>query len=261
MEVDPDWPPLPPPGKRNHLDANTPWLPLIPMHHALGECDTAYPMLPKGCHRSRVDNTVHMGAAAKAAQWNEALGVVLLRSMMQPSDWGFPQMVADWESLLKAIRKEGSNRALQLVKAFVTQAQRQALREWTYPAWYTPAPCKGKECMGPSTIGRSAVASPGRPSGSAMDLAATGAAAPSLPLFPDLPPPHEDGWQPRHVEEVQLGMPRLRDVPERWVMWIDQHPDKRPRGIVVMPDSHVSMYSIRGMQIVKWCQSRPEAAK
>jgi hypothetical protein len=50
MEVDPDWPPLPPPGKRNQLDANTPWLPIIPMHHALGEHDTSYPMLPKGCH-------------------------------------------------------------------------------------------------------------------------------------------------------------------------------------------------------------------
>jgi len=85
-----------------------------------------------------------MGAAAKAAQWNEALGVVPLRSTMQPSDRGFPQMVMDWESLFKATHK-----VLHLVKAFVTQAQnmpgvqctkpqRQVLREWTYPVWYTP---------------------------------------------------------------------------------------------------------------------------
>jgi len=47
-----------------------------------------------------------------------------------------------------------------------------------------------------------------------MDLATTGAAAPLLLLFPDLPPPHEDGWQPHHVEEVRLSMPRLRDIPE-----------------------------------------------
>jgi len=50
MEVDPDWPPLLPPGERNQLDATTPWLPIIPMHQALGEHDTAYPMRPKGCH-------------------------------------------------------------------------------------------------------------------------------------------------------------------------------------------------------------------
>ena len=97
--------------------------------------------------------------------------------------------------------------------------------------------------------------------GSAMDLAMTGAAAPSLPLFLDLPPPHEDGWQPRHVEEVRLGMPRLRDVPKMWAMWIDQHPDKCSRGIVVMPDGRVSMRGIRGMQIVKWCQPQPEVAE
>ena len=213
MEVDPDWPPLPLPGKCNQLNTSTPWLPLIPMHHALGEHDTVYPMLPKGCHRSRVDNTVCMGAAAKAAQRNEVLGVVPPCSMMWPSNRGFPQTVADWESLLKATRKEGSNRALQLAKAFVTQVQNmpgvqctepqcQVLREWTYPVWYTPAPHKGKEHAEPSMIGHLAAALPGWPSGSATDLAATGAAALSLLLFPDLPPPHKDGWQPCHVEEV-----------------------------------------------------------
>jgi hypothetical protein len=81
-------------------------------------------------------------------------------------------MVVDWESLLKATRKEGSNRALQLVKAFVTQVQNmpgmqctepqhQALREWMYLAWYMPAPHKGKECTGPSMIGCPVAASPG----------------------------------------------------------------------------------------------------
>jgi hypothetical protein len=213
-----------------------------------------------------------MGAAAKAAQRNEVLGVVPPCSTMWPSNRGFPQTVVDWESLLKATRKEGSNKALHLAKAFVTQAQNmpggqrtepqcQVLREWTYPAWYTPVLRKGKECVGPSMIGRPVAASPGRPSVSAMDLAVTGIAAPSLPLFPDLPPPHEDGWQPRHVEEVCLGMPRLWDGPEMWVMWIDQHLDKRPCGIVVMPDGHISLHGIRGMQIVKRRQPRPEAAE
>jgi len=113
-----------------------------------------------------------MGAAAKATQRNEALGVVLPCSTMQPSDQGFPQTVVDWESLLKATCKEGSNKALHLAKAFVTQAQNipgvqhtepqhQVLREWTYPVWYTPAPCKGKEHAGPSMIGHPAAASPG----------------------------------------------------------------------------------------------------
>jgi hypothetical protein len=113
-----------------------------------------------------------MGAAAKATQWNEALGVVPPHSTMQPSDWGFPQMVADWESLLKATHKEGSNKALHLMKAFVTQAQnmpgvqhtepqRQALREWTYPVWYTPALHKGKERVRPNMIGHPVAASPG----------------------------------------------------------------------------------------------------
>ena len=225
MDVDPNWPPLPPPGEFNQPNTTMLQLPMIPRHPTLDERDTMYPMIPKGFHRSWVDNTVCAGAAAKAAQQNEALGVVLLRSTMRPSNQGFPQTVADWESLLKATHMEGSNRVLHLTKAFVTQVQNmpgvqctepqcQALREWTYPAWYTPTPRKGKEHMGPSMIGRLATASPGRPSGSTMDLATTGAAALSLLLFPDLPPPHEDGWQPHHVEEVRLSMPRLRDIPE-----------------------------------------------
>ena len=113
-----------------------------------------------------------MGAAAKATQQNEALGVVPLCSTMQPSNCGFPQTVADWESLLKATCKDGSNKVLHLVKAFITQAQNtpgvqctepqhQALREWTYPVWYTPAPRKGKEHAGPNMAGCQVAASPG----------------------------------------------------------------------------------------------------
>jgi hypothetical protein len=45
MEVDPDWPPLPPPGEHNQLNTTMPQLPMIPRHQALDECDTSYPML------------------------------------------------------------------------------------------------------------------------------------------------------------------------------------------------------------------------
>ena len=97
MEVNPNWPPLPPPGEFNQINATMPRLPMIPRHPTLDERNTAYPMIPKGFHRSRVDNTVHVGAAAKAAQWNEALGVVPPHNTMRPSDRGFPQTVVDWE--------------------------------------------------------------------------------------------------------------------------------------------------------------------
>jgi len=50
MEVDVEWPPLLPPGELNQLNATMPRLPIIPMHQALGERDTMYPMLPKGFH-------------------------------------------------------------------------------------------------------------------------------------------------------------------------------------------------------------------
>ena len=204
-----------------------------------------------------------MGAAGKATQRNEALGVVPPHSTMWPSDHGFPQTVTDWEGLFKAIHKNGSNKALHLARAFVTQAQNmpgvqrtkpqhQALREWMYPVWFTPAPRKGKEHVVPKTVGRQVAASPGQPSVSTTDLTMTGATTPSLPLFPDLPPPHNDGWQPHHVDEVGLSMPMLWDSPEMWAMWIDQHPDKCPRGIVVMPDGHISMHGIHGMQLIKW---------
>jgi len=268
MEVDPDWSPLLPPGERNQLDTTTLRLPIIPMHPTLGERDTAYPMLPKGCHQSRVDNTVHMGAAAKAAKWNEALGVVPPCSTMRPADCGFPQTVADWDSLFKATRKDGSNKAVQLARAYITQAQNmpgvhrtepqpQALREWTYPAWFMPAPRKGKERKGPKLVGRQAAAPSGQPSVKATNLATTYATALPLPMFPDLPPPHADGWQPRHGDEVRLGMPMMRDNPEMWAAWIDRHPDKCPQGIVIMPDGRVSLHGIRGMQLIKWHNPRP----
>jgi hypothetical protein len=97
MEVDPNWPPLLLPGEFNQPNATMPWLPMIPRHPTLDERDTAYPMIPNGFHRSRVDNTIHVGAAAKAAQRNEALGMVPPHNTMWPSDRGFPQTVADWE--------------------------------------------------------------------------------------------------------------------------------------------------------------------
>jgi len=85
------------------------------------------------------------------------------------------------------------------------------------------------------------------------DLAATSATKPPLPLFPELPPLHNDGWQPCHVEDVRLDIPKLWDGPEVWAMWIDQHPDKCLCGIVVMSDGRISMCGIRGMQLIKWC--------
>jgi len=97
----------------------------------------------------------------------------------------------------------------------------------------------------------------GQPSVNATNLTATYATTPSLPMFPELPPPHADGWQPCHGDEVRLGMPMMRDGPEMWAAWIDQHPDKRPQGIVIMPDGHASMRGICGMQLIKWRNPRP----
>ena len=272
MEIDDEWAPLPPPGEPNQPNTTMPRLPIIPMHQALGERDTTYPMLPRGFHRSRVDNTVRAGAAAKAAQRNEMLGVVPLRNTMRPSDRGFPQMVADWEGLLKATRKKGNNKALYLARAFMTQAQntplvqhtepqRQVLREWKYPTWFQPAARKGKEHAAHKSIEHLPAVSSGRPAAGSTDLATTSASAPSLPLFPDLPPPHADGWQPCHVEEVWLGMPMMQDVPEMWAAWVDQHLDQHPRGIVVMPDGRMSMHGIHGMQLIKRCNPRSEVVE
>jgi len=110
MEVDPDWPPLPPPGEFNQTNATMPRLPMIPRHPTLDECDAAYPMIPKGFHRSWVDNTIRVGAAAKATQRNEALGVVPPRNTMWPSDRGFPQTVADWEGLFRSTCRKDNNK-------------------------------------------------------------------------------------------------------------------------------------------------------
>jgi hypothetical protein len=272
MEVDPDWPPLLPPGELNQLNATMPRLPMIPRHQALDECDTAYPMLPKGFHRSRVDNTVRAGAVAKAAQRNEALGVVPPRNTMQPSDRGFPQMVADWEGLLRSTRRQDNNKALHMAQAFVTQVQNTlavqrtepqclALKEWTYLDWFTPALCKGKACAEPKKSECLLASSSGHMADGPTDLAATSATKPQLPMFLELPLPHADGWQPRHPDDVRLDMPKLRDQPEVWAMWIDQHLDKCPRGIVVTPDSRVSMRGICGMQLIKQCNPCPEVAE
>jgi hypothetical protein len=264
MEVDPDWPPLPPPGEFNQINTTMPRLPMIPRHPTLDERDTMYPMIPKGFHCSWVDNTVHAGAAAKAAQWNEALSVVPLCNTMRPSDCGFPQTVADWEGLFRSTHRKDNSMALHMAQAFVTQVlntlavqwtepQRQALKEWTYPDWFTPAPCKGKARVAPKKSERLLATLSGPSADSLTNLATTSAAKLQLPLFPELRPPHADSWQPRHLEDVRLNMPMLWDPPEMWAMWIDQNPDHYPRGIVVMPDSCVSMCGIRGMQLIKRC--------
>jgi hypothetical protein len=110
-------------------------------------------------------------------------------------------------------------------------------------------------------VGNQAASLPGQPSVSATDLAATDTTAPSLPLFPALPLLHDDSWQACHVDEVCLGMPMLQDSPKMWAMWIDQHLDKCPPGIVVMPDSCVSMCGIHGMQLIKWRNLQPAVAE
>jgi len=191
---------------------------------------------------------------------------------MQPSDCGFPQTVADWEGLFRSTHKKGNKKALHFARAFVTQVQNmpgvqhtepqcQALREWSYLAWFQPPACKGKECMVPKLVGCQVAASPGRPSASSPKHTATSASELSLPLFLDLPPPHADRWQPRHVDGVRLGMAMMRDVPEMQADWIDQHPDKCLRGIVVMPDGHMSICSICGMQLIKQHNPKAKAIK
>jgi len=191
---------------------------------------------------------------------------------MRPSDRGFPQTVMEWEGLFRSTRRKDNNKALHMAQAFITQAQntpavqqtepqRLALKEWTYPDWFTPALHKGKEHTVPKTSGHQAATSSGQSVDGPTDLAATGATEPPLPLFPELPPLHNDSWQPSHPEDVQLNMPKLRDIPEMWVMWIDQHPDKCLCGIVVMPDGHISMHGICGMQLIKQRNPQPEAAE
>ena len=133
-----------------------------------------------------------------------------------------------------------------------TEPQRQALKEWTYPDWFTPAPRKGKARAAPKKSERPLATSSGHSADGPTNLAVTSAAKLQLPLFPELPPPHADGWQLRHLEDVQLNMPMLWDPAKMWAMWIDQNPDHCPCGIVVMLDGHVSMRGIRGMQLIKW---------
>jgi hypothetical protein len=180
---------------------------------------------------------------------------------MHTSDRGFPHTVQQWEALLRATHKTGNNKALHVAKAFVTQAQNthtqqrtepqhQALKEWMYLMWYEPPMCKGKECVAPKTIGCQASASPGRLLSQLPERAMTSAHELLQHMFPDLPPPHADGWQPHHVDEVRLSMPMLRDIPEMWAEWVDQHLDRRPRGIVV----HV-------MQLIKRRNPRSEVVE
>ena len=80
-----------------------------------------------------MDNTIRVGAAAKATQRNEALGVVPPRNTMRPSDRGFPQMVADWEGLFRSTRQKDNNKALHMAQAFVTQVQNTLAVQRTEP--------------------------------------------------------------------------------------------------------------------------------
>jgi hypothetical protein len=187
---------------------------------------------------------------------------------MRTSDCGFPHTVQQWEALLRTTRKMGNTNAVCTARAYVTQVQnthakqctepqRQALKEWMYPTWFEPPARKGKECAAPKTVGCQASASPGRSSSQSPERAATSAPEQSWCLFPDLPLPHKDGWQPRHEDNGCLSTPMMCDVPEMWAAWIDQHPDNRLQGIVIMPDGHVSMRSIRGMQLIKRRNPRP----
>ena len=174
--------------------------------------------------------------------------------------------------MFRSTRRKDNNKALHMAQAFITQAQntlavqrtepqRLALKEWTYPDRFTPAPHKGKARTAPKKSERLLASSSGHLADGPTDLAAISAAKPQLPMFPELPPLHADGWQPRHPDDVRLDMPRLQDKPEVWAMWIDQHLDKCPHGIVVMPDGCVSMRGIRGMQLIKQCNPRPEVAE
>jgi hypothetical protein len=140
----------------------------------------ATPHIPcsPGAFTDRVDNTVCAGAAAKA------LGVVPPHNTMRPSDHGFPQMVMEWEGLLRSTRRKDNNKALHMAQAFITQVQntlavqrtepqRQALKEWTYPDWFTPAPHMGKAHMAPKKSERPLATSSGHLADGPTDLATT----------------------------------------------------------------------------------------
>jgi len=203
------------------------------MHPTLGECITAYPTIPKGTHYSPVDNTVHMGAVAVAVWQNEALGVILLHNTMLPTNCGFPQMVEEWEDLLKSTCKKGNNGAIRHMKGFMSQVQnvhalqhteaQQQVLNWMYPAWLLPSMCKvaklsvhrSPECQAPMSPEHSLSRSPECPAPSVHNHL--------LPRLPEWPPLHADGWQARHELEVHLNMPKFKDAPEYWAEWIEQN--------------------------------------
>jgi len=196
----------------------------------------------------------------------------LPRMTMWPSDRGFSQTVMDWEGLLRSTHQKDNNKALHMAQAFVTQAQNTlavqrtepqhlVLKEWTYLDWFTPVLRKGKVRTVPKKSKRPLASSSGHTADGPTDLTATSAAKPQLPMFLELPPPHADGWQPHHPDDVRLDMPKLWDQPKVWAMWIDQHPDKCLCGIVVMPNGHISMCSIQGMQLIKRRNPRPEVVE
>ena len=140
-----------------------------------------------------------------------------------------------------------------------TEPQCQVLKEWMYPAWFQPATCKGKEGVAPKPTEHPVSVlpeclpsqSPECPTPSVPETTLIGGLSCPLPQFPELPPPHADGWQPCQELEECLNMPKLRDLPELWVEWIDQHLAKCPHGIRVKPDGCVSLRSICRMKLIK----------
>ena len=64
-------------------------------------------------------------------------------------------LTVDWEGLFRSTHLKDNNKALHMAQAFVTQVQNtlavqrtepqhQALKEWTYPDWFTSVLHKGK---------------------------------------------------------------------------------------------------------------------
>jgi len=101
-------------------------------------------------------------------------------------------MVAEWEGLFRSTRQKDNNKALHMAQAFVTQAQntlvvqqtepqRQALKEWTYLDWFTPAPRKGKAHAAPKKSECPLATSSGHLADGPTNLATT-------PSFPGVAP-------------------------------------------------------------------------
>ena len=96
----------------------------------------------------------------------------------------FPRRSQIGKAFFRSTRWKDNNKALHMAQAFVTQAQnmlavqrtepqRQALKDWSYPDWFTPAPCKGKARAAPKKSERPLATSSGLSADSPTDLTAT----------------------------------------------------------------------------------------